>query len=443
MTRRQIVPTVIVALLLTAPCEAAGLQAGVAKRDVTPPIGGRMYGYGARGDNVSTGVHDPLYAKAIVLSDGSTKLAIVTLDLGSMPAENTAHIREAIQRESDVQHVMLVTSHTHSSPSFVADFPSADDPWIPRMEQQIIAAVLEANSNLAAATIGTGWGHVEEGHNRRLINNDGSVTMLWGNRDRKPTAPVDHSLGIIAVNRTDGSPLATLVNFACHPVVLGPENLEISADWPGAMMAFVEDRVGGQAMFVQGAAGDINPFWDKTAPDDGAFEQVEKMGDAVARETERVRSDVQEWNGDTPLNVSKQKFDLELRWKLDDPNAKKSEDPDFARILQYYLNGFEKEKHAEVNTILIGSQIALATFPGEFFVEHGLRLKSSSVIPNTFFVGYTNGAVAYFPTIKAAAQGGYGATSATVVKVGTGEMLVSRALIRLHEQAGRLKSLPD
>ena len=75
---------------------------------------------------------------------------------------------------------------------------------------------------------------------------------------------------------------------------------------------------------------------------------------------------------------------------------KKSADPAFARIMQYYLDGFKRERNAEVNTVLIGSRIALATFPGEFFVEHGLHLKESSVIKNTFFVGYTNGAVGRF-----------------------------------------------
>lgn len=435
---------VIAVLLFHVPsAQPASLTAGVAKRDVTPPIGGTLYGYGARGKNVSIGVHDPLYAKAIVLADGTTKVAIVTLDLGSMPAENTARIRTAVQNKSDVQQVLLTTSHTHSSPTFTDDFPSARSPYVSHMEQQIIDAVLEASRQMVDAQIGTGWGHVVEGHNRRCINDDGSVTMLWGNRDRKPTSPVDHSVGVIAVNDTGGHPLATLVNFACHPVVLGPENLQISADWPGSMMAFLEDRIGGQAMFVQGASGDINPFWDKTAPKDGAFEQVEKMGEAVATEAQAVRSGIQSWKSDATLSVSQQRFELELRWKFNDPNVSKSADPDFARILQYYLNGFEKEKNAEVNTLLIGDDIALATFPGEFFVEHGLKLKSSSVIPNTFFVGYTNGAVAYFPTIKAAAQGGYGATSATVVKVGTGEMLVNRAVIRLHEQAGRLRLLPD
>ena len=119
--------------------------------------------------------------------------------------------------------------------------------------------------------------------------------MRWANREGKPTDPVDHTLGVIAIDGADGKPIATLVNFACHPVVLGPENLEISADYPGAMMAKVESAIGGQAMFVQGAAGDINPFWDKTAPADGGFEQMKKMGESVAAEVLRVRGLARRW----------------------------------------------------------------------------------------------------------------------------------------------------
>ncbi len=402
-----------------------------------------MYGYGARGANVSAGVHDPLFAKAIVLSDGSTKLAIVTLDLGSMPSENTATIRKLVQSATDIDMILLIASHTHSAPSFVAGFPTDQQPYLGELESKIAEAIAAANDKLQPAKIGVGWGRAEEGHNRRLVNADGSVTMLWGNRQRKPTSPLDHAVGVIALDTPAGKPIATLINFTCHPVVLGPENLQISADYPGAMMAMLEKEVGGQAMFVQGAAGDINPFWDKTAPEDGAFEQVTKMGQTIAREVQRVRGEISTWESDPSLNIASQNFEMKLRWDFADPDAKKSADPDFARIMQYYLNGFEKEKNAEVNTVLIGSQIALATFPGEFFVEHGLHLKASSVIENTFFVGYTNGALGYFPTIRAAAEGGYGATSATVVAVGSGERLVNEALMKLLGQAGKLRDLPD
>ena len=94
---------------------------------------------------------------------------------------------------------------------------------------------------------------------------------------------------------------------------------------------------------------------------------------------------------------------------------------------------------AEINTVLIGDDLALATFPGEFFVEHALSLKNRSKFKNTMFVGYCNGSLAYFPTIKACAEGGYGAASATRVQVGAGEMLVNRALINLYRQAKMIR----
>ena len=89
--------------------------------------------------------------------------------------------------------------------------------------------------------------------------------------------------------------------------------------------------------------------------------------------------------------------------------------------------------------MLIGAEIALATFPGEFFVEHGLWLKKHSKFPHTLFVGYTNDHLRYFPTIKATTEGGYGAATATQVEVGAGERLVSRALVNLYYQAEMIK----
>ena len=80
---------------------------------------------------------------------------------------------------------------------------------------------------------------------------------------------------------------------------------------------------------------------------------------------------------------------------------------------------------------------------GEFFVEHGLRFKEQAHLEHAFFVGYTNGELGYFPTIRAAGQGGYGATEGTVVEVGAGEKLVDLALVQLLRLSGRLSATPD
>lgn len=405
------------ALMLVVTPAWAELRAGTARAEVTPPVGGPMYGYGARGTNVSQGVHDPLYAKALVLDDGQTKLAIVTLDLGAFTAENTANVKRLLRR-TDIENVLCVASHTHSAPRATDDFPTKHDPWIRDAERKIADAIMAAAQNLAPARIGVGWGEVREGHNRRMIKTDGTLEMFWANRERIPTWPVDYQLGVIRVEGADGRPIATLVNFACHPVVLGPENLLISADYPGVFMKIVEESIGGQCLFLQGAAGDINPFWDKTPPAEGAYEQVEIMGKAVAAEVLRVSKEIAVFDAQPTINVHTEVVPLASR--TDVPREK-------------------RDIRAEINTVLIGNDIALATFPGEFFVEHGLRLKRESRFKHTFFVGYTNDALGYFPTIKAATEGGYGAATATRVEVGAGETLVSRALINLYYQAGMIR----
>ena len=171
-------------------------------------------------------------------------------------------------------------------------------------------------------------------------------------------------------------------------------------------------------MFMQGAAGDINPFWDKTPPAEGGFEQAEKMGRAVADEVIRVSKTIGDFESDPTINFHTEV--IPLAGRLDQERDK-------------------REHLAEVNTVLLGDTLALATFPGEFFVEHGLNLKAGSRIENTFFLGYCNGRLRYFPTIKACAEGGYGAASATQVEVGAGERLVNRAIINLHYQADLIK----
>ena len=385
----------------------AQLTAGVVQIDITPNIGGPMYGYSARGTNVSQGVHDPLYAGVLVLDDGTTKLAIVTMDMGSIRRENTENIKAMVKEFTDIGNIVLVTSHTHSS---------AANPWNKELERKISDAIVKADRHRISARIGVGVGEVREGHNRRMIREDGSLMMFWENRDRMPTSPVDYQLGVIRIEGSNG-PIATLVNFTCHPVIAGPGNLLISADYPGVMKQILGEKIGGQIMFLQGAAGDINPFWDKTPPEQGAFEQIEKMGRAIADEVVRVSRHIVDYDEKPRISFKNEVIPITSRLDTVPP---------------------ERKLQAEINTILIGEELALATFPGEFFVEHGLTLKERSPFKYTFFVGYSNDQLYYFPTIQSTITGGYGAGSATQVELGAGEYLVNRALINLLYQGNKV-----
>jgi len=427
----------------TVPAQAA-LQAGVAKSDITPPIGGKMAGYGAR-KGVSTGVHDPLLAKALVLKDNDDALAIVTMDLAGFPRKSVELVKRAISEKTGISQIMLLCSHTHSGPTGDEDFPSAEKPWIREAEQKIINAVSEANSALVPVKYGVGKGEANEGHNRRKVNPDGTVTMFWANRERVPTSPVDHMVGVIRFEKLSGDPLVTLVNFTCHPVVLGPENLEISADYPGVMTKTVEQSLGGMCMFANGACGDINPFWDKTSPKDGAYEQMEKMGKAVAAEVIRVSKLISVHDStEAELTAATEVVQVGPRWDINDPKIMDALAAKYPRpIVKAYLSRFKLPMEADLVTVTLGDDLALVGLPGEFFVQHGLDLKSRCVIPNTFACGYCNATYGYFPTINAAWQGGYGAKEATIVEVGAGEMFINKALINLYYQTGRLKRIPE
>lgn len=432
----------LVAMVAALPV-GAELRVGVAKADITPPLGGAMYGYGARGDNVSTGVHDRLWGKVLVVAAGESQIALVTLDLGAFEKDRTRRVVEGVRAMTGIEQTLLIASHSHSSPTYEPDFPAPDAPYARAAEERIVQAVAEAQGRLAPARLAVGWGRVEEGHNRRHVLADGSVEMMWGNRERKPTSPVDYSLAVIAFDTPAGEPVATLINFACHPVVLGPENLEFSADYPGAMMARVEEATGAQAMFVQGAAGDINPFWDKTPPSEGAFEQVVAMGEKLAAEVLRVRGALGSFSDVERLSLVSEEVRLGPRWDLEAPAVEQAfRENEFGWIFERYRERFRRERDAEINTLLFDDRLAIGTFPGEFFVEHGMRFKQQSMVRDTIFAGYSNGMLGYFPTIRAAAEGGYGGKEATIVEVGAADRLINRALVHLHHQLGKLSDVP-
>jgi neutral ceramidase len=433
-----------IAFLLTASIATAELQAGAAVADITPPIGGRMAGYGDRLFAVSEGVHDPLTARALVLTDGEDSAAIVTLDLIGYPKEHVAKVKEGVRARTGIAEVTLFSSHTHSGPEHDPEWPSKEKPWIDETTQKLIDLVATAQSTLAPVTYGAGKGETREGHNRRKVAPDGSVTMFWRNEAREPTSPVDYEVGVIQFNTLDGKPLATLVNFTCHPVVLGPKNLLFSADYPGVMRRVVENEVGGTCLFANGACGDINPFMDKSDPAEGAFDEVEKMGTTLGKEVVRVVKALTMHEGGGDLTAGTETIAIPMRWDLEAPEVLEVLYKKYSKFMvNAYLKSFDLPMVGDVVTITLGDDVAIVGLPGEFFVEHGLHLKAQSAIPNTFAFGYCNNTLAYFPTINGAWQGGYGGREATLVAVGAGEQLVNTALVNLYYQTGRLRRIPE
>jgi hypothetical protein len=242
-------------LLLTLPAagqDADALHAGVAKADISADVEGLR-------------VNDPLYAKALVLDDGTTKLAIIAMDvtaiggIGEVGDDFLPKLRNRIENELGIpgSNVLVNASHNHPPGRLLCDAGDQLD--------RTFNAVRQALQNKTAVKVGAGRGHEDRiSMNRTLLLKNGKT---WTIRHTNPCPPddevasvgtMDPEIGILRIDRLDGRPLAVVYNFACHPYITVPRG-GVTADFPGFASAVIEENLGNGAMaiFLQGAGGDI------------------------------------------------------------------------------------------------------------------------------------------------------------------------------------------
>jgi neutral ceramidase len=434
-------------ILSSSAAYGATLKAGAAKVDITPQTGLKMYGYANRKSG-ATGVLDSLYARTLVLEDGDKQLAIVVLDLGRVFAHSwIEQLRDDVKRSSGIDFVLVAAIHTHSGPDPTDQFPPAHEPdWETPILAKVEQAVEEAHQNAVEARLGTGYGVAYIGHNRLRDNPDGTASWFERNPTMVATAPVDPTVAVLRVDNSQGEPIAILVNYACHPVIFGSDNLQYSTDWPGVMIKTVEQSFDGKpvVMFLQGGDGDINPYYAVTPLEQDAIGRRNWSGERVGNEAARVAKGIAtSVDADSSLQYSEDDLPMHLRWNP-------------AKFREALLESWGPEAAAEfdrqqkqpmrlpVTTLLINKRVALMTMPGEPFVDFQMDWRNRCPVPATFFMGYTDGDFDYFPTIRAATYGGYGAANtATRVELGAGDRMVNDALIRVYEFLGRLGDAPE
>lgn len=440
-----IVGTLLAGLLPVAGFGAT-LRAGVAKADITPKTKEIMWGFEERLTPAS-GTLDPLYARVLVMEAGKTRLGIVTLDLGrSFGPASLAQLEQSAKRTAGISCLLVAASHTHSAPVIRDEYKDRPPEWERAALEKIGQAIEEAAAHLSDARIGTGTGVVYIGHNRLRANADGTVAWFERNPTQIPTSPVDPTVTVIRIDKTDGTPLAVLVNYACHPVILGSDNQQYSADFPATMNRVVEQQMGGKAMsvFVQGAPGDINPFHAQQPIQQDAVKWRDWAGERLGKEAARVAKEIHtEPVPEASIDSVKESLPVRLRWNAEKFRAAllKFLGPEG---LELYGAPIHPEFQVPTTTVLINKSIAIATVPGEPFVDFQTNWRDRCPVATAILMGYTNGYNGYFPTIAAASKNGYGAASAsTWVEIGAGERIIDRSVINVHNMLGRLSDLPD
>lgn len=401
------------------------LLAGTARVEITPPTLMQMYGYANRKCGPANGTHDPLFAKALVLATGDTRVAIVSMDIGSIVSPDLVR---RVRDELGIPVLLLAASHTHSGPRFLP-YRDEEDPagaaYLKQLEPKLFDLVRQASGQMFPARLAYGRGSLQLGYNRLLPRDDGRTRALFENTDRIPYGPVDPEFMLLRVEDASGAPRALMVHYAAHAVVLGNTNCKYSADYPGVLQARVEAAVPGvQCMFVQGGAGDVNPLiLARTGNEEKDFAQVAKMGELLADAVLRVNRDLKPAApAREPIRHASAKLTFQDRW--------------------------EKEKSLElgITTVLINREIAIATVPGEPLHKLQTMWKAQADVPFPLFYGYTyNGAgiwPGYVPDLRSAAHGGYGADASTRIEIGAGEAIMNRHLIQLYGLRDMWKDKP-
>lgn len=402
--------------------QAEVLKAGAAKRKVTPPIWVPYLTSSGNGTNAPfSGVHDDLFARAIVYEYGDAAVAVLAVDslgydnaiLG--PDRNfTRELRNEVAVKTGLkpEAIMLAASHTHSAPETIGLTPFRESPraaeWIERHFNDLVATAVDAWNERRPVRLRCGKTRVADfGRYRRILLKSGALNRhgpLPKTDDVAAPWKVDDELTVLYAETAEGKPHSALINFTAHPVIamLLPE---VSADYPGAATAAVEASLPGVVcLFTQGACGNVN-----SPQVSGTFDDVAAAGKRLC---EAALAKIDELKQKSPLEIDAIavrshvcRLDARPCPTIDEAHRKVAEQPTplNKRLLRLAQKLRSDPLDAEVQAMRVGP-IAWVALPGEPFVETGFALKEAGA---TFVVGYANGYLGYLPIRRAYGEGGY------------------------------------
>jgi neutral ceramidase len=407
---------------------AGEFRVGAATGDVTPKEPVPMWGYGDRHGRLSEGVMEPLMATALVIEAGGTKLAVVGLDLGRSPSDaSLTRIRQQIRERAGIEHSLIAGSHTHNGPVLeLSDAPGrgrgqfdAALRYYEQLEQTLVEVILLADARLAPALMASG-----------------SLELDNYNRNRHstiPSAPVDRRLGVLRFDHVQTrQPIGVLVNFAAHPTSIPSASMQFSPDYVGALRTQVESQLGGVAVFMQGASGDL-------ATNRGPFGDHAGYGQALGQQAVRLAASLDPQPVASPsLTVREEQFTFASRTDFGNPIIQALYSAAFfPELVANYIDEYAEGIRPRLTVALLNDEVAMVGASGEFFSQHANRLRDRARVRQVFFFGYCNGYHQYFPTIEGAAEGGYGGDSQVApVEVGAGERMMDAALIWIYDMLG-------
>jgi len=391
-------------------------------------------------------VHDPLMARAVVLDDGDKTVAVLGVDLIGMGWELADELHGLIKAETGVDLVLLQFSHTHSAPfppTWMTSIYKKDVPflaaWRDGLRRNLPKVVADAMAAAEPAELKAGRAEVQVGFNRRVVQDNGYVTMA-----ENPDGPVVPWVDVLGVYREDGALMGVLYEHAAHPVIVHAASTLISADFPGYAAGRVRQKLGAEVMpiFVQGCGANINghPLAKGFEP---ARAAGDKLGDAVAVALETAepvaadaltlvnkrvelpcidfppREEVVERLEKAQATVKEQEADLGEAWP-----GSYDEVESLTDLLRLLDEGEPQSFRLEMAMVALGSDWGFVSFSGEVFCDYQLWIDASAPFTHKMVGAYANNFGGYIPCDADLAMGEKGGYEAACWPSGSCALIV-------------------
>jgi neutral ceramidase len=469
MLHRIFTGLLLLSVLLPTNSAADGFQAGFAVANITPPPGWRRAG--GYTEFISKPGGDPLYAKALVLSQGGTLVALVGNDLTSVPRELTDRARRRVSEKTKIPfgNIVITATHTHGGPEYFGPLrdvlqarakrenggkdPCETIDYHALLVERWTEVIVKAQTARKPVSLSVVTPQQKGlAFNRRFLMKDGSTGWNPGRLNTnifRPLGGTDPDLPFVLLRDTaSGSPMGSLTVFAMHTAIYG--NAPFGACYPGHLQAQLRRRLQTPdfvSIFAEGCAGDVNHIDVNSAEPQSGERYPAEVGMILAEAIERA----------LPLARPIQSGELAMRSSMvhapvkplnpDDyaaakrlmENLDRTEAP-FLTVVDAWRKMFQHEfweKHGgrlpqEVQTIRLDHDTAIVTLPHEVFVELGLAIKAASPFRNTIVISLANDLDFYVPTRRAFEEGHYEPTTCPL-EMGCGELLVQAAVKLLNE----------
>ena len=446
------------------------MKAGFAVGDITPELGIYLTGYGNPA-RLAEAVHSPLRATAMVLADGATEAAVISLDWCGISEELASAMHHAINDATGIpaDHILVCATHTHSAPQVFArrtlsrtdvDPEHRGEAYARRMIPVIVETVQQAKNNMREAVVGFGLTKSKTGVSRRGMNENGKVSHFIAD----PYLPCDDNMTVVRfLDKETREDIGIFIHYGCHNTCQGSNRL-ISSDWCGMMRERVSDSYHTTVMFVNGSEGDVGPNTNRPVKAEGIFgysagggdgeRSVLEVGLRAATDALRALSDIRDFQADLPLRVRSQEIQLPQALPYDEATVQERvrkyessggtaiSEVDYQvakRVLEHWHLP-PQPKLVFVQTVLAFGPVALAPFPFEMFSIFSLRLRKYGPFAYNLLCSCSNGGNGYLPDRSAIAAGGYEISwrekvRAYVTTPEAGDVAITQTLASLRELA--------